>query len=200
METLGRRYPNGQQYLKQLAELQAKQSAASGIGVSPVGGTSDTAEDQQKIEDELAALRSRAMLAHPALKFDKLLFLKRAANVYGHTYSDQNANKMGGNLCILSAASGNIGAPDGKVTTLVPELEGGLFDRFDLSYDATKVAFGYKKQDGAFHIYEIDIDPQAGKMVPGSLRQLTFACDSATGWSVSETVVAAGPVYGSCRR
>jgi hypothetical protein len=65
-------------------------------------------------------------------------------------------------------------APDGKVTTLVPELDGGIFSRFDLSFDAKKVIFGYKKKDKAFRIYEIDIDPAAGKMVPGSLRQLTF--------------------------
>jgi len=159
IEALGQRYPDGQQYLKQLAELEAKQNAAT-------GGTPD---DQQEIEDALAALRNRAMLAHPALQFDRLLFLKRAANIYGHTYSDQHANNMGGNLCVLSPV-----APDGKVTTLVPELEGGLFDRFDLSFDAKKVVFGYKKKDGAFRICEIDIDPKVGKMVPGSLRQLTF--------------------------
>jgi len=57
----------------------------------------------------------------------------------------------------------------------VPELDGGLFGRFDLSYDAKRVVFAYKKSPmGAFRIYEVDIDPEAGKMVPGSLRQLTF--------------------------
>ena len=158
MATFGPQYPDGEQYLKQLAELEAKQSAAEG----------GTADDKQKIEDALAALRRRAMLAHPELKFDKLLFLKRSGSGYGHTYADQNANEMGGNLCVLSPVSA-----DGKVTSLVPELDGGLFDRFDLSFDARKVVFGYKKKDRPFHIYEIDIDPVAGKMVPGSLRQLT---------------------------
>jgi len=158
MATSGPQYPDGEQCLKQLSDLEAKQSAAA----------SGTAEDKQKIEGELAVLRSRAMLTHPALKFDKLLFLKRPAAGYGHTYADQFANTMGGSLCILSPV-----APDGKVTTLVPELDGGLFDRFDLSFDAKKVVFGYKKKDGTFRIYEIDIDPAAGKMVPGSLRQLT---------------------------
>ena len=34
--------------------------------------------------------------------------------------------------------------------------------------------FGYKKSlEKPFRIYEIDIDPVAGKMVPGSLRQLS---------------------------
>ncbi len=163
IENLAQQYPDGQQYLDQLATLEARQRAAE----------DGTPEQQQEIEDALAALRRRAMLAHPALKFDKLLFLKRAPNNYGHTYADQSANSMGGNLCILSPVTA-----DGEVTTLVPELEGGLFDRFDLSFDAKRVVFGYKREDGAFRIYEIEIDPAAGKMVSGSLRQLTFGCEN----------------------
>jgi hypothetical protein len=179
MATSGPQYPGGPEYLKQLAELEAKQSAAQ----------RGTAEDQQKIEDSLQALRSRAMLAHPALMFDKLLFLKRGTLGYGHTYADQHFGNMGGNLCILSPVS-----PSGKVTPLVPELDGGLFDRFDLSFDAKKVVFGYRKKSAAdsrpdsgsgfepFRIYEIDIDPVAGKMVPGSLRQLTFSGNEEAEW------------------
>jgi len=159
MATFGPRYPGGEEYLKQLSGLEEKQSASE----------NDTAEDKQKIEDALVELRRRAMLAHPALNFDKLLFLKRPTDIYGHTYADQNANKMGGNLCILSPV-----APDGKVTSLVPELDGGLFNRFDLSFDAKKVVFSYKMKDKPFRIYEISIDPSTALMVPGSLRQLTF--------------------------
>jgi hypothetical protein len=179
MATYGDRYPGGRQYLKRLAEFDKEQrsllvtSFATGRGE----GASTTRtwaceqsipEEKRTIEDALKSLRRQAMLAHPALQFDKLLFLKRAANrYYGHTYKDHGVGNMGGNLCVLSL-------PDGKITPLVPELEGGLFDRFDLSFDAKKVVFGYKKKDEAFHIYEIDIDPEAGNMLPGSLRQLTF--------------------------
>ena len=162
MAEFGAQYPDGEPCLKQLADLEASQSAAE----------SGTDEDRQKIDDALVALRRRAMLTHPALKFDKLLFLKRSADLYGHTYHDQDSNVMGGNLCILSPVT-----PDGKVTPLVPELEGGLFDRFDLSFDARKVVFAYKKKDGPFRIHEIDLDPSTGMMVPGSLRQLTFGTD-----------------------
>jgi len=162
MAEFGAQYPDGQPCLQQLAELEASQSAAEG----------GTDEDRQKIEDALAALRRRAMLAHPALKFDKLLFLKRSADLYGHTYHDQDSNTMGGNLCILSPVT-----PDGKVTPLVPELDGGLFGQFDLSFDARKVVFAYKKKGESFYIHEIDLDPSTGVMVPGSLRQLTFGTD-----------------------
>ncbi|MCX6873217.1 MAG: hypothetical protein NTW21_05330 [Verrucomicrobia bacterium] len=162
MTEFGPGYPDGEQHLKQLTELEAQQNAAEG----------GAAGDQQKIEEALAVLRRRAMLTHPALKFDKLLFLKRSADLYGHTYHDQDSNTMGGNLCILSPVT-----PDGKVTTLVPELDGGLFGQFDLSFDAMKVVFAYKKKDGPFRIHEIDLDPSTGLMVPGSLRQLTFGTD-----------------------
>ncbi|MHC4504844.1 MAG: HzsA-related protein, partial [Planctomycetota bacterium] len=69
--------------------------------------------------------------------------------------------------------------PDGKVAKLVPELDTGLFGQFDLSFDARKVVFAYKTKDKPFRIYEIDIDPSAGKIVPGSLRQLTSSDDEA---------------------
>ena len=161
IKTFGPRYPGGQQYLKQLSELEAKQKSADEDG---------TPEQLQEIADELSALRSRAMLVHPLLNFDKLLFIKRTVRGYNHTYAVQRTMTMGGSLCILSPVS-----PRGKVTPLVPELDGGLFDRFDLSFDAKKVVFGYRKAPKKpFRIYEIDIDPLAGKMVPGSLRQLTF--------------------------
>ncbi len=157
----GPRYPGGPEYLKQLSALEARNSALESTG-SP--------EDLQQMSDAFQEMRRGAMLAHPMLKFDKLLFIKRPVHGYNHTYAVQRTMTMGSSLCILSPVS-----PDGKVTPLVPELDGGLFDRFDLSFDAKKVVFGYRKAPKKpFRIYEIDIDPLAGKMVPGSLRQLTF--------------------------
>jgi len=161
---LGPAYLDGKRYLEQLAALERKQTAA----------TNGTPEQQQEVDDALKALRREAMLAHPALKFDKLLFVKRTSFTF-NTYQDSKANTEGGNLCVLSPVSA-----DGKVITLVPELEGGLFSRFDLSFDAKRVVFGYKKKDGLFRIYEIRLDPATAEMVPGSLRQLTFDCEEET--------------------
>jgi hypothetical protein len=167
IKTYGPRYSGGTKYLKRLSELEAKQNAGAAVS------------------EELASLRREAMGAHPALKFDKLLFLKRPSGGYGHTYTDQHASGSSGNIFLLSPVSAG-----GKVTKLIPKLDGGLFDRFDLSYDATKVVFGYKKmpaedKDGkkgqkdqkgrVFRIYEIDLDPTTGLMKKGSLRQLTFS-------------------------
>jgi len=147
MAAFGARYPEGKRYLDRLSKLEAEPNAA----------------------EALVALRREAMLSHPAMKFDKLLFIKRTSDGYGHTYADQHGGKMGSSLCVLSPVG-----PDGEVAELVPELAGGLFDRFDLSYDARRVVFGYKKSpEDSFRVYEIEIDPAAGRMVPGSLRQLT---------------------------
>ena len=148
MKEFGPRYPHGREYLRRLSKLEASPDAAASLD-----------------------LRREAMLAHPLLDFDKLLFLKRMGGRYSHTYGGPHVSIMnGGSLCVLSPVS-----TEGKVTPLVPELEGGLFDRFDLSYDAKKVVFGYKKTSKEpFRIYEVDINPAAGTMIPGSLRQLTF--------------------------
>jgi hypothetical protein len=160
MTEFGSRYPKGKQYLKELTKLEANQKAAQ----------AGPAEKKQETDAALVAFRREVMLGHPTLDFDKLIFLKRSSLKYSHTYAGQKANIMGGSLCVLSPVS-----PEGKVTSLVPALEGGLFGRFDLSYDARKLIFAYKKvPTGSFRLYEIDLDPDAGKMVPGSLRQLTF--------------------------
>ncbi len=157
----GAEYPNGPQLLKQLAELQKKQSAAE----------NGTPQQKQPIEDALSALRRRAMLADPALKFDRLLFVKQKGRSFSTYTGHLTKGDPGGNLCVLSPVT-----PDGNVTELVPELANGVFGRFDLSCDATKIVFCYAEDAGLFRIYEIDVDPKTGRRAPGSrLRQLTFS-------------------------
>jgi len=161
--TFGPRYPKGPEYLKQLTKLEEKQRAAEG----------SAPEQKQTIEDALKSLQREAMLAHPALKFDRLLFVTqrfRGVSIYtGHLAKGD----PGGNLCVLSPVS-----PRGKVTRLVPELDGGVFGRFDLSFDATKVVFCHAEEGKQFRIYEIDLDPSTGLRAGGnSLRQVTFGGD-----------------------
>ena len=101
----------------------------------------------EEVEDhalkELAALRSDAMLAHPALKFDKLMFFKRPQGFHRkHLYGQQNATRHRA----AASASSRPCHRKARSPRLVPELDGGIFDRFDLSFDAKKVVFGYKKE------------------------------------------------------
>ena len=151
----GPRYPMGPEYLKRLAELEEEQAAA--VHGSP--------EEMQAVADALKSLRRKAMQTHPLLNFERLLFVKRITYRSSHIYSDHwdGSKTMGGNLCILSPVT-----PEGKVTEIAPQLAGGLFGRFDLSFDAQKVVFAYKRAPNqGYHIYEIGIDGTG-------LRQLTF--------------------------
>ena len=163
IKTFGSRYPRGAEFLKRLSDVELQQKAVADAGP----------EQLQEFHEASTILQRDAMGDHPLLDFDKLIFVKRLTYGSSHIYSDfaDGSRKMGGNLCILSPVR-----PDGKVTELVPELAGGLFGRFDLSYDAKKVVFAYKKDTKTpYRIYEIDIDPSTGLRAGGKgLRQLTF--------------------------
>ena len=101
--------------------------------------------------------------------FDKVLFVKRYTYTANHYYTEyiNSAWHPGGNLCLLDLKTGT-------VTELVPELKEGVFERFDLDFDARHIVFAWKSgaQTG-YRIYEIEIHPQTGERI-GALKQLTF--------------------------
>ena len=68
---------------------------------------------------------------------------------------------MGGNLYILSLE-------DGAVREVAPQLTGGLFDRYDLSFDGRRIIFGYCCAiDDGLRLWEIRVDGT-------DLRQVTL--------------------------
>ena len=76
---------------------------------------------------------------NPLLRGAEILFVKRYTYNSKHFYDDfQHISRWGGNLCVLSLA-------DGRVRELVPQLAGGVFDRYDLSFDARRIVFGYRR-------------------------------------------------------
>lgn len=94
---------------------------------------------------------------------DKILFVKRFTYNSNHYYTEfiNSTWQPGGNLCILDLKTG-------AVRELAPQLKGGVFERFDLSLDARRVVFAWKKAPlEGYRIYEIRIDGTG-------LRQLTF--------------------------
>lgn len=94
---------------------------------------------------------------------DKLVFIERYAFQSNHFYTDfiNGCTRFGGYLCILDLKTG-------KTSALLPAMSAGIFDYLDLSFNAKKIVFGWKKWafDG-FRIYECNIDGSG-------LRQLTF--------------------------
>lgn len=99
----------------------------------------------------------------PALGFDRIVFVERINYQSNHYYTDfiNGGFFPVGNLCILDLKTG-------QAREIVKGLTGGAFGRFDLSFDARKVVFAWKKgpEDG-YRIYECGIDGSG-------LRQLTF--------------------------
>jgi len=85
---------------------------------------------------------------------DKILFVKRFPYTATNYYAEHanSAFLPGGNLCVLDLASG-------ETTELCTDLTGGVFERFDLDFDAKKVVFAWKRSpDEGYRLYEVGID------------------------------------------
>ncbi|OGV58562.1 MAG: hypothetical protein A2283_00500 [Lentisphaerae bacterium RIFOXYA12_FULL_48_11] len=97
---------------------------------------------------------------------EKLIFVRRFTLTCSHVYTEHIDSRWtpGGGLCILDLKTG-------AVSDLVPQFGTGVVNRFDLSFDAKKIVFDYKRsaREG-YRIYEINIDGS-------NLRQLTFPED-----------------------
>lgn len=121
-----------------------------------------TNEPTRQLMAKMPKLQRRMLVdENPLLKNAKLLFVKRYTYNSKHYYDDfQHISRWGGNLCELSLS-------DGSVREIAPELTGGVFDRYDLSFDAKRIVFGYRrpKHEG-YRLYEIGVDGTG-------LRQIT---------------------------
>ncbi|MDR3197760.1 MAG: NPCBM/NEW2 domain-containing protein [Planctomycetaceae bacterium] len=98
------------------------------------------------------------------LGIEEILFIRRLTYTADHVYTEYvNSSWMpGGGLCVLNLKTGN-------VREIVPELtKNGVVGWFDLSFDAQKIVFDFKKgPDDGYRIYEVGVDGSG-------LRQLTF--------------------------
>jgi len=107
--------------------------------------------------------REMLVEANPLLKGRKIIFTRRFTYDSQHYYDDyyHGPTEWGGNLTELDLATG-------KTRDIVPKLNGGIFDRYDISHDAKRIIFGYRacKPDG-YRIWEQNLDGTG-------LRQLTF--------------------------
>jgi len=120
--------------------------------------------DAVKSRVELDRCRREMLVdANPLLKNKKIIFTRRYTYNSRHYYDDYYAGlrEWGGNICELSLATG-------KTRDIVPQLNGGVFDRYDISRDGKRMVFGYRapKPEG-YRIWEQNLDGTW-------LRQLTF--------------------------
>lgn len=138
------------------------------VGKIPGGGETGDALAPSAPSDEIllqlrTLLREAIVADGEALDFDKILFVSRFKYSSNHYYTDYvNSRFMpGGSLCVLDLKTG-------AVTEIVKELKGGVFGRYDLSFDAERIVFSWKKSAAeGYRIYEVQVDGSG-------LRQLTF--------------------------
>ncbi|MDR1491121.1 MAG: NPCBM/NEW2 domain-containing protein [Planctomycetaceae bacterium] len=122
---------------------------------------SPEAPSADKAEMQFHAAAARQLIEQG---IEELLFIRRFTFTSNHVYTDYINSKWtpGGGLCVLNLKTG-------KVREIVPELtKTGVVNWFDLSFDAKKIVFDFKKgaNDG-YRIYEVNVDGTG-------LRQLTF--------------------------
>jgi hypothetical protein len=152
-------YPAGE-LLERLAVFERELTALAAGRLDPAD------EPTRRLMDEMPAMRRRMLVdLNPLLRDSQIVFVKRYTYDSKHYYDDfQHISRWGGNLCVLSLA-------DGQVRELVPELAGGVFDRFDLSFDAQRIAFGYRRPEReGFRLWEVGVDGSG-------LRQITHPPD-----------------------
>jgi len=135
---------------KHLSRLDVLEQQAAGWAAGRIDP--DALEQWKK---DLRKLRHDALVtANPLMDFDRLVFVKRFKYQSNHYYTDyiNGCRKFGGGLCVLDLKTG-------RVTDLAPSMNEGIFGRYDLSFDARRIVFAWKKSLGeGFRIYEVGTD------------------------------------------
>jgi hypothetical protein len=130
---------------------------AAGGSTTPTGGTGGVTAVVQPAFPTVATSPSdetsiRNALAK-SLGTDEVIFIKRNTFNANHYYVEYiNSTWMpGGGIYVLNLKTG-------AVRSVVSNLSNGVFHRFDLSFDGTKIIFDFKKSnDSGYRLYEADI-------------------------------------------
>ena len=145
-------------YEKQKIELQDKYQRAELNSVK---------ELEEFLAETAAYLRGIFVTNNKLVNAESLIFLKRFAFQSNHYYTDyvNGCKYYGGNLFTLNLKTG-------ETKELIPELQNGIINRFDLDFDAGKIVFDWKEeQQSGFRIYEKNLES-------GELKTLTTPPDN----------------------
>ncbi len=148
-------YP-ADELLGRLSEYRQRLTKQAGERLDPAD------EATRRLMAEMPKMQRRMLVdLNPLLRNAEITFVKRYTYNSKHYYDDfQHITRWGGNLFALRVA-------DGRLREIAPQLAGGLFDRYDLSFDGKRIVFGYRRpKPEGFRIYEIGADGSG-------LRQVT---------------------------
>ncbi|MCX6907134.1 MAG: hypothetical protein NTY01_03715, partial [Verrucomicrobia bacterium] len=154
VEELARSFPRdypGGDFLRRLDDLEKRLIAKATTCLAP---------GDETIGDLARLKREMLVKANPLLRDVELLLVKRYTYNSKHYYDDfQHISQWGGNLYVLSLGNGHL-------RKLVPQLDGGIFDSCDVSFDGRRIVFGYRRsKPEGFRIYEIGVDGKGLRQV-----------------------------------
>ncbi len=145
-----------------LADVMIEEKLMTAEAVRQEAESYKLAEELPPPVDHTAELNmSKKMLLEKGVKH--VAFVKRNTYTANHYYTEyiNSAWLPGGNICVLDVETG-------QVREVVTGLERGVFERFDVSYDAKRIVFAWKKKpEQGYRLYEVNVDETG-------LRQLTF--------------------------
>ena len=121
----------------------------------------DQAIVAERIEEMREAMGAMRAELRTILGTDEIVFIKRITYTSTHYYTEylDSAWTPGGGIFVLSLE-------DGSERQIADELAGGVFGRFDLSFDAMRIVFDWKRsKDEGYRIYEIGIDGRGLRQV-----------------------------------
>jgi formylglycine-generating enzyme required for sulfatase activity len=156
-------YPRGDEFLRRLNELQQQTEV---MELALARGDPQAAGRADRLVQQYHQLRQEALLANPLLDFDRLLFVRRKADLLGLPQNWQ------GNCALPRKGYDNQIAvlapprPGGRVRTLFrPEADVFVGD-VDLHFEADRMLFSMPASNGRWQIWEIRSDGSG-------LRQVT---------------------------
>ena len=161
MATYGARYPQGQEFMAELARLEPALEAG-------------TDAERQAARAAFEALQKRALAAHPVVRETPLLFVARRQYKPDHHNTETmfqagtvntGSFQGGGALKTVDFRDG----PEGRVTTLLDAGPEGLVRDPEVHFSGQRIVVALRRNvaDGS-HIYEVGADGSG-------LRQLTAA-------------------------
>ena len=170
IDTFGRRYPKGPEYLRALAELEKPFAEAQ------AAAKDDAIERLGEQVRRYAALSREALLANPMLDFDKVLVIRRnfdsrARSVMGKAMGMPGGNWMNNDdippfgwdnsIVVLSDLR-----RQGRLTTFYHPEDGKIVTDVDLDFNASRLMFSSIGSSKRWRLFEIKADGTG-------LRQIT---------------------------
>jgi len=116
---------------------------------------------EERISRMGAAMAATRARLRTMLGTGEVVFIKRLTYTANHYYTEYlNSRWMpGGGMFLLSLK-------DGSVRQLATELKGGVFGRLDLSFDAKRIVFDWKRSvNDGYRIYEVGVDGKGLRQV-----------------------------------